>query len=98
MRDQILDHDVDDVDDVKKKGGKGGWNLISQKSQMILSSFMTTEKYKYNDITTSSFFAMTSNIEEGKNSTQSHKTRQSHLLHHTRISFSTFYFDTSNVR
>lgn len=95
MRDQILDHDVDDV---KKKGGKGGWNLISQKSQMILSSFMTTEKYKYNDITTSSFFAMTSNIEEGKNSTQSHKTRQSHLLHHTRISFSTFYFDTSNVR
>jgi len=29
MRDQILDHDVDDVDDVKKKGGGGGgWNLI----------------------------------------------------------------------
>jgi len=23
MRDQILDHDVDDVDDVKKRGGKG---------------------------------------------------------------------------
>jgi len=75
MRDQILDHDVDDVDNVKKKGGRGegGWNLISQKSQMILFSFMTTEKYKYND--------MTSNMVEGKNSTQSHKTRQSHLPH-----------------